>query len=419
MRALAFAAVAALAACATPRNAAAPAAPAAAAAPGAPGEKSPSAGGTAAAIQKAMERELPPLKQQPFRTPAGIQGTVEATAAPQAKAGDGGEELSIALGTEQALSCTVLAKRIDIGATTWRLAESVKKSLKLLVARPVEVIAIGGSPLLLAELGYQAETEKGPMIGQLKIAVYAHDGHSLLCFHDEPGYAKTFARIVKGLAASLQGGGDDARASARFAEVAVMRIGGVAIGYTEHVIWDRKGGGRLAASYSAQLMPRGPTDLIAIDGYTEEEIDAKDLLAAGSYAHVTNGDADTQIRLTRQKDGKTFRYEGQKEGKPLQGSFVTRAGLSTDLWFARRFAEAAPAPKGEVRHEAYSCEANPVGALPIVYRRDPAKPRRAQMELGPIRIDGELDAHGLLATGEIPVGPTKLVIERAWSRGTP
>ncbi len=418
MRALAYLAAAALAAtlhagCAEPRAKAAP--PPNASAP----KAKPPAGDAAAAIQKAMERELPALKQKSFKTPAGIQGSVEAAAAPEVKAGDGSEEIAVSLGTEQALSCTIFAKRIDVGATTWRLAESVKKSLKLLVARPVDVVAVAGSPLVLTELGYQVDTEKGPMIGQLKVAVYAHDAHSLLCLHDEPGYAKTFARVVKGLAASLQGGGKDGRTGGRFAELAVMRIGGMAIGYSEHVLWDRKGGGRLSATYGTQLLPRGPTDLVAVDSYAEEEIDAQDLLAAGSYAHVTNGEGDTQIRITRAKDGKTFQYEGDKEGKALHGTFATKAGLSTDLWFARRFAAAAPAPKGEVRHEAYSYEANPVAALPIVYRKDPAGPRRAEMELGPIRVAGELDANGLFATGEMPVGPTKLVIERTWSRGTP
>ncbi len=373
----------------------------------------------AAAIQKAMERELAPLAAKAFATPSGIRGSVEAATAPEVKVADGAEELAISLGTEQSLTCTFFAKRVDVGATTWRLAESVKKNLKLLMVRPVEISAVAGSALVVSELVYQTTTEKGPMVGQLKVAIYAHDGHSFLCLHDEPGYGKTFARAVKGLATSLQGGGEDPRAGARFAELAVMHIGGTPIGYSEHILWDRKGGGRVSTSYGAQLMPRGPADLVAVDSYSEEEIDAKDLLASGSYAHVTNGETDTTIHLTRGKNGKTFRYEGEKEGKPLRGTFATKAGLSTDLWFARRFAATAKAPRGDLRHEAYSVEANPVAALPIVYRKDPAGARRAQMELGPIRIAGELDANGLFAIGEMPVGPTKLVVERVWSRGAP
>ena len=329
------------------------------------------------------------------------------------------EELTIPLGTGQPLTCTAVPKRLDAAAAIWRMADSAKQSVTLTLARPMSVEAVDGSALVLAVAVYQAPSEKGPMVGLLKLAVFAHDAHSLLCVHDEPGYGKTFERIVKGLAASLKGGGEDTRAGARFAELSVMRIGEQVVGYSEHVVWDRKGGGRVAGQYGAQLLPRGPADLVAVDTYSEEEIDAKDLLVKGTYAHVTNGEVDTRMALARGKDGKTFQYEGEKDGKPLAGAFKTKAGLSTDLWFARRFARAAPAPKGDVRHEAYSYEANPVAALPILYRLDPAGSRRARMEVGPIQLSGGLDANGLFESAELPIGPTKLVLERLFTRGAP
>src|SRR5690606_33023660 len=115
------------------------------------------------------------------------------------------------------------------------------------------------------------------------------------------------------------------------------RIGGMPVGYSERVVWDREGGGRISTTYGSQLLPRSVKDLVAVDTYTEESADATDLLEAGTYVHMTNGAIDTNMRIARGKDGKTFRYEGEKDGKRLAGSFKTKAGLSTDLWFARRF----------------------------------------------------------------------------------
>jgi hypothetical protein len=388
--------------------------PAAAPAPAA--QPSPEA---AEAIRKAMERELAALPPRPFRTPGGIEGAVEAAAPPEVKVQEEVEEITIPLGTEQPVTCSAVAKRLDAAAAIWRMAESAKENVKLVLAQPTEVVAVEGSPLVLAAVVYQAPSEKGPMVGLLKLGVYVHDAHSLLCVHDEPGYSKSFARVVKGLAASLKGGGEDPRAGARFVQLSVMRIGALAIGYAEQVVWDRKGGGRLTSQYGAQLLPRGPANLVAVDSYSGEEVDAKDLLEKGTYAHVTNGEVDARMELTRRKDGKTFAYDGEKDGKPLAGKFKTSAGLSTDLWFARRFARSAPPPKGAVRHEAYSYEANPVAALPIVYRLDAAGPRRARMEIGPIQLSGDLDDHGLFRSAEMPVGPTKLVVERLSSRGAP
>lgn len=406
MRALVLLAVAAV----TRAAAAEPEAP--------PPDAVPATSDARAAIQRLLEREVPPLAVQPFRTPRGVQGSAEAAAPPQVQGGDPADEVAIPLGTAMPVTCAIFAERLDAAAATWRTIEAAKRSVKILGARPVEVLAVAGSALLFTEVTYQVDTEKGPMLGQLKLAVYADDARSLLCHHDEPGYGDTFERVVKGLAASLQGGGTDERAGARFAEIFVMRLGGIPVGYTERVIRDG-GGGRVSTTYASQLLPRSPTDLLANDTWTEEVLDAKDLLASGTFVHMSNGELDTKIHLTRRDDRRTFRYEGEKGGKPLAGSFRTKAGLSTDLWFARRLAATAPAPKGPLRHEAYSFEANPVAALPVVYRADRAAPRRASMEMGPIRITGDLDEHGLFTMGELPVGPTKLVVERVWSRGSP
>jgi hypothetical protein len=300
------------------------------------------------------------------------------------------------------------------------MVETVKEKLELLQARPVEVVAVASSPLVFTEIVYKATTESGPMLGVLKLAVYAHDAHSLLCHHDEPGYSKTFQRVVSGLAASLQGGAEDERAGARYADLAVVRIAGMPVGYAEQVVWDREGGGRVMATYEAQLVPRSATDLVAVDSYKEEASDAAGLLLSGSYVHVTNGEIDTRIRLAGAEDGKSFRYEGEKQGKALEGTFQTKAGLATDHWFARRFdAKAGYGPKGEVVHEGYAFSVNPVGALPISYRKDAKRPKHAELTLGAMKLSGELDDHGLFRSAEIPVGPTKLVLERVWSRGAP
>ena len=185
------------------------------------------------------------------------------------------------------------------------------------------------------------------------------------------------------------------------------------------MLWKGEAGGRVAESWGAQLLPRGDVDLVAMDSTSRETIDAEGLLAGGTYGHSTNGELDTRVEVTRQPDGKTYRYEGEKDGKALQGHFLTRAGLATDLWFARRLAQGAPAAPGELRHEGYSCESNPVAPTPVVYRRDPATPRRATLELGAMRVTGELDEHGMMRDGEMPIGPTRLVMERASARGAP
>jgi hypothetical protein len=417
MTVLAAVLAAALAASAAPAVTPAPA-PAPGAGAGAPAA-APAGKDGQAALRQLLARELPALPPRPFRTASGLTGKVEAAGAPKVDVQDGAEALTVPLGTAEPISCAVFPNRLDAAAVVWRIAEATKEKVKLVSALPVDFLEVKGSALVLAQLAYQVDGAQGPLLGVMKLAVYVHPSRSLLCSHDEPGYAETFARIVKGLAGSLAGGAPDPRAGAIFAELSVVRIGPLPVGYAEHVVMRREGGGLVSEQYGAQLLPRGAADLVAVDSSQEEALDGKDLLERGTYVHVTNGDLDLKMSVARGQDGRTYTYDGEKDGKALQGSFPTKAGVSTDLWFARRFARAAPPVKGELRHEGYSAEANPVAAVPVVYRREPGAARRATMELGPITLTGDLDAHGLFETAEVPVGPSKLVVKRLWSRGAP
>jgi hypothetical protein len=301
-----------------------------------------------------------------------------------------------------------------------RYVNGIKDRVSIVAIRPVAVAVADRSPLLFAEIVYSADSPEGKRLGHAQIGVHAHDARSVVCEHDEPGYEKTFQRVVTGLASTLQGGGEDARSVARYREIHVTRVGDVPVGFTEHVVWDRKGGGRVAKVWTSQLLPRSPTELVAKDGYAEELYDGKDLLELGSYVNAEGGEIAARMKLTRAKDGVSYAYDGEQEGKKLSGTFRTRSGLATDLWFARRFAKArAHGPKGEVRAQGYDLEANPAGPLEISYRKDPKRTRGVALSVGPVQLSGVLDDAGLVAESQVPVGPATLLIRRVFVQGTP
>jgi hypothetical protein len=374
----------------------------------------------AAALRKLFERELEPLKEIAFRTPKGFRGKVEAKTAPEVRSTDEGELLSISLGTEQPVTCTILPERIDAGGTTLQLLGRVAKSLEIVQARPSDVRAVGASAILFAEVIYRMKSEKGPLVGAFEIAVQPHETHSLICVHDEPGYAETFRRVVTGLAGSLASDEKDPRATSRFAEIVALRIGPMPIGFSERVIWPRPDGGRTTRTWGAQILPRTPSELAVADTFEQEDSDAQGLLIEATHVHVENGEVESRFHLTRGEDGKTYRYSGEKSGKKLEGTFPSKAGLATELWFARRFdAKSGYGPKAEVRHEAWSSSSNPVAATPVAYRREGPGARRAHMSMGSLSVSGELDENGLFGKAEMPVGPAVLASDRLWTRGAP
>ena len=127
-----------------------------------------------------------------------------------------------------------------------------------------------------------------------------------------------------------------------------------------------------------------------------------------------------RTRVTRAKDGVTYAYEGQQEGKKLSGTFTTRAGLATDLWFARRFDKPRGyGPKEEVRAEAYELDANPAGPVEISYQKDASRVRGVALTVGPAKLTGVVDDVGIVSESQMAVGPATLAIERAFVQGAP
>jgi hypothetical protein len=371
-------------------------------------------------LKKAFARELPPLEVVRFETPGGLKGAVEAKGAPAVQGGADAEIVTIDLGTAQPVRCTIVRSRVDVAAFVQRYVNGVKDRVSIVAIRPVAVAVAARSPLLFAEIVYSADSPEGKRLGHAQLGIHAHDARSVICEQDEPGYEKTFQRVVTGLASRLEGGGEDARAGARYREIVVTRVGEMPVGFTEHVVWDRKGGGRVAKVWTSQLLPRSPTEIVAKDGYSEELYDAKDLLELGSYANAEGGEIAARMKVTRGKDGVSYAYDGEQQGKKLAGTFKSRAGLATDLWFARRFDKARGyGPKGEVRAQGYDLEANPAGPLEISYRKDPKRARGVALSVGPIQFTGVLDDAGIVTDSEVPVGPATLIVHRVFVQGTP
>lgn len=371
------------------------------------------------ALKKMLEREIEPLSPVPFSTPDGVSGRVEAVQAPIIKKEGEYQELTFSIGTQQPVYCALYPERIDPASTIWNVVKSIPKNLTVFSVKPVEVTAVEGSPLLVVELGYLADSAKGKLLGQLMVAVYPHPTHSLYCRHDEPGYSKSFERIIKGLAESLQSEAADDRANARFAEVDIVRISSVPVGFSERAIWGREGGGRMVATYATMLLNRSQSEFVAMDQVTVEEVDGEGLLSGGSYVDVVNGEVELKSTVAREKDGKTYRYDAQKSGKALQGDFVAEGGLATDLWFARQFdARHGYGPKEPVARHQYSRE-NPTAAVEMRYVKKLATPRGIETTFGPMKIDGELDDDGLILSAEMPMGQVAVKVERIWSRGSP
>lgn len=375
-------------------------------------------------VRQAFARESAALPARPFRTPGGVEGSIPSRSAPSVTADDGFETISADVGGAQPVSCFLYDDRIDAASSYHAMLASMVEGsgIEPLAAELVDVVPVGGSPLLLVHVVYSAKRNGQKGTGALKIALLPHDVHSLACLHDEPGFTQTFRRTAVALAGSLRRGKvRPPRDAARFAELHVARIQGRAAGFQEQRIEAQPDGTRKLVVVSAQLFNRSSSDLIGGDNQDVTVAAADGTLVSAVSVEVEAGEISEQLELVR--DGKTlaYAYEGTVAGKKLAGRFQAARPLATDLLLARRFARRnGNVPPAVERQLEWIPSVDPRSATEVVYRSAPARgPGAVDAELGTFKIDGRLDANGWLERSEVNLGPFVLVQERVWSRGTP
>jgi hypothetical protein len=86
---------------------------------------------------------------------------------------------------------------------------------------------------------------------------------------------------------------------------------------------------------SLSMHPAGQAELQLEDDYKIEIIDENKRLASGHWVEAADGELTLNIQLERVK-GNLYRYKGQVQGKPIEGSFRTKSpqGLSSNVAIA-------------------------------------------------------------------------------------
>jgi len=392
--------------------ASAPEKPRTASAPAAAPDKS-------AEIAALFEREIGPLSQAPVVSSNGkTKASVEAKAPPTVKPAGEEDNIEIPIGTASPVVCELLQSRIDAAASMANLVSRLKGVAEVKPMKPIDVEMAGENPVLFGEYAYFMPGEGGKKnVGHAKIAVVVNPRHSLLCSHDEPGYSRSFRRIVDGIASSMvTSSGDDLRTDAKFAEVEIIKVGDLRVGFSEVQVWNAEGGGFITRTYSSMVFPRGE-DLFAADQIRRSKADTSGTLEEENFVSVANGEVVTKVTVGRQAANK-YKYEGTQSGKPVSGEFATASGLASEVRQASIVRELLGKKTGQVEFDEYAASANPVAPVHTVYRRESPDSTTISATSEKLRYSFAPDEGGWPRHAEIPMGPINLTYDRAWTHGS-
>jgi hypothetical protein len=418
-RVLALVAVLAPASCA-------PAKPAASTGATSPGASSDGGAGSADApqvvhgdVQKLYERELPPLPKTSF-TAGSVTGEVESVSPPTSEHDENSTRLTFSLGTGSSVQCFVYPKPMDVGSQLLKIVSAIT-NVDVRMTRPTDVVVVGDQVAVFLEVQYLAKTEGGAAAGEVKLMAYDHPITPLLCLHDEVGYNAAFKRITVGLAASLKIPGRELRVP-KFVEISTESVDGHPMGFTRDAILPADGGNTLYLETSSSLVPRSAHDLMVEDTARTKTIDKQGRVVAMTYAKSEGGEVAEDFKLTL-VGANGYRYEGTHQGKKVSGSLKTKAphGFLTDTEIDHRVQKllAGGGKDTEVRFEEYEPDLDAASTVEVVLKPISKTDRKVTMKLGSNEITMTIGKDGRAERAEMPIGNTKLTVERVFVRGAP
>lgn len=405
--------------CATTQSARPEEAPAPASAPAAP-----SAPAEPLTLEAARARELAPLGKQRLADPNGLfTGEVEGSGAAKYESGEGYTSFTLPLGEASELMCFVYDHPIDAGGALLAVAQAITQDENLRIQRvyPTGVVESGGVPAVFLDVDYLAPTEGGMAPGQAKLMVRASNRLPVLCAHDELGYTQSFRRISLGMANALVTPGESAPPAPRYAEIQVVRLGQYEMGFEWWEVRDAEGGKRTTENTALLMMPRSTTQLMVQDTSFTTTADAKGQLLEMAYAKARDGELAVQVKVNREAAG-AYRYEGTHGGKPVQGAFQSKRGLTHELSTAAAVREKLLTGKvKELAFDFYRPSGDPTKPAEVVYRKAEGAPRAVTVTSEGVTFTGTVDAKGLVEKVEMPLpgGQVKMTVERVFSRGEP
>lgn len=369
-------------------------------------------------FQALVKREAGLLK--PFRVEApdgSWSATISAVSAPKVTVQEGkGYSVAVDIGSERPVDCAVWTTRIDLATTLQKLvvAPIARHPIKEVAA--IDARADDGFPNVTLDMFAVNDRKEG---NHVKATLVALTQWTVGCVHDELGYAETVR------SAALELGRTLAPASppivARYHDIAIARIGDVAVGFAERFVFDEKSGnGTIEIEYDSFIVPKTTGEISFGDTAFVSENDAAGLVRSAS---ANSGDPSGLLRSLKleRKGDREYAVDGNEVGKEVHGTFRSKRPLKGSR--ARADVLAANARGGgrtAVMDERWAPARNPLGATVYTYTPVPGFDAAAPsyvMDDGRTKSTVVLDRKGIETKLTEPAGPQLLTVSRVFTRG--
>jgi hypothetical protein len=378
-------------------------------------------------VQALLAREAPPQRERELTSPDGSFRARVAAEIDEAPSFDAGTyTASLSIGSEYPITCSVHVERLDSAAALSALSDLAQDLIgehiglvELRQLQRTDAGVIDGTPFLAAAWLYQVRRGADPVVTEAKLRLAQKAERTISCLHVEMGYHESFERLFAGLVESIEFAeffNDTATT-----EIYTMSIDEWPVGYSRGTLTRDDEGDTLVTETSALFIPLGPDSVSTTDSYYIEYSRPDGTLINQVFLEAENGKAISNLRLDPQPGG-GWQVDGTFKGKELQVTIESAEPLTSGLGDLVHLRNALQQSGGEARIllRKWLPDLDPTRLLDMktsVREVLPDERYRADVEVGPMRLDVVLDSEGSTLRSAVSLGAAEMIVERVWQDG--
>jgi hypothetical protein len=306
-----------------------------------PGASGDTPGGKPEGVEAQFEREAEPMQKHVVRAGDAFTAYIEGKAPPKVKTDGKGLSVTVDLGWDAEVQCFVYSHVIDAGAAANALLKAAAQAVKFKAVSPYFLEHQALDPIVGIRGVYHVEREGTLLAGDFKLMAMPRPEHPVLCWHDAPGFAKSFARVSAEFAKSFQF--KSAEPAPIRGELWAITLDGMPVGFSRDLTYNLQDGKVRRVSLGARFLPTGPGEMSFDDQAEIVTTDPSGTLVSGKYLSMENGESNLEIDVERTKAG--YNYVGTIQNKEVKGSFKSKQALKAGYATDKRFKELARAKK--------------------------------------------------------------------------
>jgi hypothetical protein len=367
-------------------------------------------------VQAQFAREAEPVEKHVIRGGGAFTAYMEAKSPPKLERRAAAWNVTADLGWGGSdLECFAYDEAIDTGTTAHEMLKAVRKAVSFKSLGPYFIDHVALDPIVGIRGVYHIERDGKTLAGDFKLAVMARAERPVMCWHDAPGYATSFARVTTEFAKSFQfktGEPEPARA-----ELWTLTLDGTPVGFSRDQYFLLDDGNVRKISLSARFLPTAPGEMSFGDDVQIANSDRDGTFTSGRFISIENGESNLTIDVERNKAGYT--YVGTVQNKDVKGNFKPKAPIKDHRAVERKLrALAGKTKKTKFEQWEYLPSVDAAGATQVSYEVTPAADGMTILSTMASRgITLKATPGGVVKQIQMAIGSKKLQIDLVEAKG--